>query len=116
MPQASVQFLIEKAITASITAQNHGLYERRQLDNVKNFRKVPHCVYFYHVKFVNDEGEPRITWYHLDNGDDEIPYNDIQRYITPLAQNAHAGGHDPEPNGYGTHDMKWTRISYMVFL
>lgn len=115
MPQATVQFLIQKAITASITASNHGFYERRQLDNIENFRKVPHCIYYYHIK-LGDDGEPDVNWYFRDNGNNEIPYNRIEDYVTPLAQNAHTGGRSPAPYGSGTHNMEWSRISYLVFL
>jgi hypothetical protein len=114
MPEMTYALLVEKAIDVQITATSPSIYTQKLLVGSPKFRLVPHCIYYYHLKFVS-AGLLSMVWYFKDNGA-PIPYNDLKDFITPLAQNAHAGGDDPKPVGRGLDHMEWKRKSYIVFL
>lgn len=115
MPQAEFTALVERAVKAQVTADNQTIYTEKLLVGAPNFTKVPHSIYYYHIKFVRD-GVLGIKWYYHDNGDTPILYTKMRDYITPLAKNGHAGGQSPAPIGRGLDNMEWHRKSYLVFL
>ena len=115
MPEMNYNQLVERTIDLQVTSTNQSIYTEKLLVGSEKFRLVPHCIYYYHIKFVRN-GRMSVAWYFKDNGTAPIPYNQLRDFITPLARNAHAGGSNPAPMGRGLDNMEWNRKSYIVFL
>lgn len=112
MPQATTKYLIDLFIESQVTATNHSIYDKKLRNNVANYRKVPHCIYFYYWKFKGTV--PEVTRYDYDNGVTPIPYNLVEGHIERLARNARAGGNQPDPAA--VQDAPWRRKSYIVMV
>lgn len=113
MVLATTELLIDLHIKSLITSRNHSIYEKRLRDNVDKYDLTPHCVYFYYWRF-GEGGQPIVTRYDFDNGNNPIPYNNVEGRITQLAQNARTGGSNPNPAT--DVNAPWERKSYIAIV
>lgn len=101
---------------AFVNRQHHGFdpYERRYLDQIAGFERLPKCIHFYYMGF--DGAKQDFRHYYLSNGKDEIAYSDVPKIIRRLARNAVLKDHNPPKHGIDFKEIIFRSRSYVAVL
>jgi hypothetical protein len=76
--------------------------------------RLPQCVYFYHLSADPSSSDPvRVRAYFHDEKRDITPAA-VDGLANTLLRNARNG--TIHPAGYGLGDLRWRRVSYLVFV
>lgn len=114
-------------VAPDVEPTNHNIYDPRLRSPHpwQPFNQNPCAIYFYYLKF-EDDNRPSVLHYFWGDGplDDRGPFkpislNKVEAVITLLAQNARDGGNTPAPDPapyINFNNIKWRGISYVAIM